>query len=315
MAPQLTCSACTGKFGPSIFVDINNLICRFCQLREGLSKDLNTANSKIEKLTEKLETLSEFVSLNVGVKDTSTVASPTASPSIEEETTATDARHSTQENFKLVRNNVRPKRKFIPVTSCQNRFQILSDKDDETEEVRLIGDSIVRDQITEFCGRAPRTRKRYCIPGAGIDDVIAAVDEVSSLASMNTTYVIHVGTNDIQRFRSEELLDKYRHMIRKYKEKSNKIIVSGILPRKKAGHRFFDMATSINRRLTNLCNVENIGFINTWDNFFYDSSLYLDDGLHLSQVGAARFGRLLNSAVKDFNSKNENVATRQSGPV
>ena len=145
-----------------------------------------------------------------------------------------------------------------------------------------------------------------------MQDVIDAVNEVTDQAPATTTYVIHVGTNDVQRYRSEELLDKYRQMIRAYKVKSSNVILSGIIPRRHAGQRFYSFASSINRRLGNLCSEENIGFVNTWDHFYYDASLFSSDGLHLSQIGSARFGRLLDDAVKDFRSKNGNVLAPQA---
>ena len=171
----------------------------------------------------------------------------------------------------------------------------------------------MRGQLTEFCGRAPRSRKRFCIPGGGVEDVIAAVDAVSSQAPENTTYLIHVGTNDLQRTKSEELLDKYRTMMRTYKEKSNKVIVSGIIPLRQAGSHFYAFVASLNRRLASLCSEENVGFVSTWDNFYYDSSLFSSDGLHLSPIGAARFGRLLDDAVRDYRTKNGNTLTRPAG--
>ena len=271
-----------------------------------MSEDLNAALTRIDSLTTKLETLQEFVSLNV----VPTPAPATSTPAPD----ATNVSDPTQEDFQVVRNNVRPRRRILPITKCQNRFKILSDTadDEDNGEVRIVGDSILRGQLTEFCARAPATRRRFCIPGGGVQDVISAVNEVVDQAPATTTYVIHVGTNDVQRIRSEELLDKYRQMIRTYKERSNKVILSGIIPRRQAGNRFYDIATSINRRLANLCNDENIGFVNTWDHFYYDSSLFSSDGLHLSQVGAARLGRLLDSAVRDFRTKNGNVLARQA---
>ena len=148
-----------------------------------------------------------------------------------------------------------------------------------------------------------------------MDDVTAAVNAVSSEAPANTTYVIHLGTNDVQRTRSEELLDKYRKMMRAYKEKSNKVIVSGVIPRSQASSRFYAFASSLNRRLANLCREENVGFVSTWDNFYHDSSLFSDDGLHLSPIGAARFGRLLDGAVRDYRAKNGQALTRSASTV
>ncbi|KAG0716267.1 hypothetical protein GWK47_010120 [Chionoecetes opilio] len=55
---------------------------------------------------------------------------------------------------------------------------------------------------------------------------------------------------------------------------------------------------------------ENVDFANFWDNFYEDpilvedSILFGDDGLHLSPVGHARLGRLLNDKVSSYRSKN-----------
>ena len=252
----------------------------------------------------KLETLQEFVSANVGVQQTTANSALDERPAAaSQEEDGADAVDPHQENFTIVRNGFRPKvRKIIPITECQNRFQILTndDAEAETEEIRLVGDSMIRGQLNEFCARAPKTRKRLCIPGGGVDDVTSAVEEVSKLAPACTTYIIHVGTNDVQRTRSEELMSKYKNMIKKYKDKKSRIIISGIVPRIGVKGRFYNIATSINRRLADLCKEEDVGFINTWDKFYYDNHLFSYDGVHLNQVGAARFGRLLDEAVKDF---------------
>ena len=289
-------------------------VCRICKIQASLTKEFNRkieslssenkqlreelkrANDKIDSLTNKSEAVVEFVTNNVvGTPPDSTEVTPTAAPV------------RTEPEFQIVRNNVRPRvRKIIP-TTCQNRFRILADRTEEEEEVRLVGDSLVRGQLTEFCARAPEKRKRFCIPGGGVDDVIASVDEVSNLAPANTTYVIHVGTNDIQHTRSEELMAKYKKLIQKFKVKSSNVVLSGIIPRVKANNQFFNFASSTNRRLSNLCSEEGIGFVDTWDHFYHDRSLFTPDGIHLNDVGSARFGRLLNEGVKDFQAKNGGV--------
>ena len=325
MVAQIKCTSCTGIFGPSIFENKDDRVCRFCYIRvamikerdrmdgkieslsstcvqlngkvESLSTELKKANDKVDFLTKKSESLQEFVTLNiVGTDETSTVA---------------PAR--TEHEFQVVRNNVRPKaRKVIP-TTCQNRFQILTDQtEEEEEEVRLVGDSLVRGQLVEFCARAPEKRKLFCIPGAGVEDVLASLDEVSNLAPANTTYVVHVGSNDVQNIRSEELMLKYKRLIQSFKDKSQNVILSGIIPRVKANQQFFNFASSTNRRLSNLCREEGIGFVDTWDHFYYDHSLFTRDGVHLNEVGAARFGRLLNDAVKEYTKNGRARAPRGS---
>lgn len=331
MAPQIKCRSCSGIFGPSTFKDRDTRICRFCEIieegkrerdqliqkieqgnseRDELRRELVAANGKIDSLSTELKTLREFTSANVGVAASTGEATPATTSTAVSPTNAPGSRDT--HVFRLVRNNVRPKiRRFMP-TTCQNRFQILTDtSDEEEEEVRLVGDSIVGGQLEEFCARAPNKRKRFCIRGGGVDDVIAAVDEVADQAPPNTMYVVHVGTNDVVRTRSEELIAKYKRLIQSFKEKSSRIIISGIIPRMGANHRFFNVASSTNRRLANLCNEEGIGFVDTWDDFYYDRTLFVKDGVHLNQVGSARFGRLLHEAVKEYRSKNGRACAQE----
>ena len=175
---------------------------------------------------------------------------------------------------------------------------------DVHEETRLVGDSIVRGQLEEFCGRVPSRRRRYCFPGASLKDITASIDDVTKDASTNTLYVIHAGTNDVQHTRSEELMEKYREMIQKYKTKSKNIIISGILPRINADTRFYNIAFSTNNRLKTLCQQENVEFIDMWNDFYNQHRLFQKDGLHLNSVGSARMGRLLNNKVCLLRPKN-----------
>lgn len=166
--------------------------------------------------------------------------------------------------------------------------------------VRLVGDSLVRGQLTEFCGRNTETRRRYCIPGAKLDDITSAVDAVTELAKEDTVYLIHAGTNDVQSTQTQALLSKYRQVIRRYKTKSPHVIVSGILPRISAYAGFNSKASNINTSLKEICDDEGVAFTNAWYHFLERPDLFWNDGLHLNEVGSARFGRLLDEAVKSF---------------
>ena len=130
-----------------------------------------------------------------------------------------------------------------------------------------------------------------------------ATEIVSQGAGPSSLYVLHVGTNDVQSLRTEDLLEKYRRVIRRYKVKSNHVIVSGILPRIKARTGFNDKAYTVNTELKELCTNEGVVFTSTWDKFYEQPRLFCNDGLHLNTVGSARLGRLLNEAVVNY-SKN-----------
>ena len=146
------------------------------------------------------------------------------------------------------------------------------------------------------------------MPGASLQDITAAIEDTTNDTTNNTLYVIHAGTNDVQRTRSEELMEKYREMIRKYKTKTSNLIISGILPRIDADTRFYNIAFSTNNRLKDLCQQENVEFLNMWDDFYNNHHLFQRDGLHLNPVGAARMGRLIHEKVCLFRSKNARAA-------
>ena len=83
--------------------------------------------------------------------------------------------------------------------------------------------------------------------GGRLGDISAACDEASSMADNKAVLIIYAGINDVINTRSEELLEKYRRMIQRYKCKSNKIILLGILPRINAPTAFYNRVFSTNK--------------------------------------------------------------------
>ncbi len=118
------------------------------------------------------------------------------------------------------------------------------------------------------------------MPGAGIDDVTEMMEKVSEEATAETLFVIHAGTNDVRKTRSQELLDKYRKLIQQYKAKSNNIMISGVLPRVASDDLFYSKAFSLNCRLHNLCKDHGVEFMDMWNDFYNRTGLYHTDGLH-----------------------------------
>ncbi len=143
------------------------------------------------------------------------------------------------------------------------------------------------------------------MPGAGIDDVTEMMEKVSEEATAETLFVIHAGTNDVHKTRSEELLDKYRKLIQQYKTKSNNIMISGVLPCVAADDLFYSKVFIRNSRLRNLCKDHGVEFVDMWNDFYNRTGLYHTDGLHLSAAGAAGFGRLLSEGVRSYWTKND----------
>ena len=69
---------------------------------------------------------------------------------------------STSNTFIPVRNGVQVKPKMIVPIETQNSFSPLADLVDEPEDSIVVEDSMILHQLEEFCGGAPKRRKRYC---------------------------------------------------------------------------------------------------------------------------------------------------------
>ena len=167
---------------------------------------------------------------------------------------------STSNTFIPVRNGFQVKPKMIVPIKTQNSFSPLADLVDEPEDSIIVGDSTIRHQLEEFCGRAPKRRKRYGYPGVKIDDIIKALEDITEKEKHDSLYIVHVGTNYGKNTNSEELLEKYKRLISTLKEKRSKFIVSGILPRIGAEKQFYNKAFSTNDSLKSLCSKENVEF-------------------------------------------------------
>ncbi|MPC48888.1 hypothetical protein E2C01_042674 [Portunus trituberculatus] len=71
--------------------------------------------------------------------------------------------------------------KSLPVITFSNRFKILEDTLLDEFEVRLVGDSMVRDQLPKFCSRSSNGRRKlFIFPGDGLEDITAVYDDVTS---------------------------------------------------------------------------------------------------------------------------------------
>ena len=329
----IQCDVCRLKYARNHYR--SSATCLLCVLQQrlaasernqdDLAKQHNDLARKHSDLTKEFDALKEFVASNVGCSTgdvmlyaTAAASAPAPANAAHDPTVSVPApdasrpvippppcRDSGTAAFTPVRNGRRPATKsFLPIQTF-NRFAVLAEEEEEPFETSLIGDSIVRGQLEEFCGRARATRKRLCMPGGRLDDITAVCDEATTGSANNTLFIIHAGTNDVLHTRSEELMEKYKRMIRTFKTKTNNIVISGILPRIQAPDRFYSKAFSTNNRLKQLCSQEDVDFINMWDDFYNQRDLFRKDGLHLSDVGSARFGRLISGKVSLFRPKNE----------
>ena len=317
------CIGCRGRFARQYF-SFSSETCRLCTTEKAM-KDCQDENKELKC---KVKILEDFVTSHIGVDasiiHTDVTAQISASPSYDAEAASAITPNTlpspptpeqvciSDQNFEVVTNGARVKSEMpiMPVMT-QNSFGPLADLMDEPEDSIIVGDSIIRHQLEEFCGRAPKQRKRYCFPGAKIDRITNSIEEIVNKEKSDSVYIVHVGTNDIKTTNSEELMERYKRLIMTLKAKRSKFIISGILPRIGAEGQFYNKAFSTNDRLKSFCSKENVEFINLWNHFYDQQILFNRDGIHLNPVGSARFGRLLNDALNAYRTKN----WEQRGPA
>ena len=110
-------------------------------------------------------------------------------------------------------------------------------------------------------------------------------------------FVYQIGTNNVVKDSSEEMYEKYKAMIRKIKDSRRRSVVCGLILRCDVGPLVLGRILGINTRLEKLCS-KDVMYVDVWDHFSNDRSLFSGDGLHLNRVGKARLGRVLDEGVK-----------------
>ena len=99
-----------------------------------------------------------------------------------------------------------------------------------SQEVLVLGDSRIKYLDETFCEADRVRRMTCCLPGVGVQDVVERYKWVVERTG-KALVVIDVGVNDVDRVRSEELVDRYRELLREIKDSGRRCIVSGVLPR------------------------------------------------------------------------------------
>ncbi len=193
-----------------------------------------------------------------------------------------------------------------------NIFQVLEDEVRDEPSLILVGDSLIRHQDEEFCKNGPKS-KHVCYPGRRIEDITEKVDDLVGNASEDTVFVYFAGTNNVLAGRSEEILRKYKALVNKLREGRRRSVICGLIARYDVNSLILSRMLGINTRLQDLCKREGVGFVDVWDHFNRDRSLYGKDGLHLGSVGKARLCRLLDDGVRK--ELERNILQTQVGKI
>lgn len=82
------------------------------------------------------------------------------------------------------------------------------------------------------------------------------------------------------RGRPEEILDEYRARIRERKDSLRNVVVERLLPRYDEGSIILSRMAGIFSKVESVCWTEKVDYIDLWDSFSGDRSLYGKYGLH-----------------------------------
>ena len=278
------------------------LTCKICKL----TSNMNKLKKENDELKERI-TILESKDSNLPLITKS--GSPTTLSNTNQEIPSTTVKNVP---YTIVKNGLKPQQtqEAKPIQTS-NKFKILENDDDDKSDIVLIGDSLVRHMDVEFCERKQKRRTRHCFPGAGISKVTKEIDNIFPKSSKSMA-VIQVGSNDVEKLNVGQFMDNYIKLIKKLKSKVQEVKIIGILPRRYAGKKFFENAPYLNRKIKDLCHIEKVGFVDFWENFFFQDHLYSRDGVHLNQVGNARLGRLIDEAVQSGNQFKINTSGNEN---
>ena len=163
----------------------------------------------------------------------------------------------------------------------------------------VVGDSIIRGQGAAFASNS-KAKKRTVkvVPGSKIDFIKKDIEKTQ--VNKDTCLVVNVGTNDVHDggiVSSTEIMQKYSSLIKTMKEKSDKCVINGILPRLRANPYSRNRVREINKSLNEVCNKEGVYFNDTWDKFACNKDFFKKDGVHLSRIGVDQMSKSINMAV------------------
>ena len=202
----------------------------------------------------------------------------------------------------------------VEAVSCSNSFSVLSDEvPQETGEADAISRpqgkkpfsqgktsvTIVGDSLCRHLGKVVRSKLsgNFYYPGAGIRKIVESLD---GLVDGNSAVCLVVGGNDINRRRSEELLEQYKLALEKVRRKGAPVVACGIPPRMGYSREWLSRAIAFNSRIEDYCRRNRIAYVDVWERFYGRKQLFARDGVHLSRVGVSVLSGLIDKVVGGF---------------
>jgi hypothetical protein len=164
----------------------------------------------------------------------------------------------------------------------------------------LVGDSMVRSVGSYFTKLSPSHKVGRWLTGAGLKRVTEAVSDLR--IEKASCPIVTAGGNDLflRKGRTgftKPIISLFGEMIGKVKEKSDKFIILGLIPRMHLGREAHSKAIAVNRRLAGLCRSKNVRFLDSWDAFKGQRALFNADGIHFNDAGAEKSSMLIDARL------------------
>ena len=180
-----------------------------------------------------------------------------------------------------------------------NRFSIL-----EQEETYLLGDSIVKGQEDYFANKNKRRRKVKSFSGCKTSKVIEEVKKLK-LPSRDSCVIAHVGSNDLYLSKnktgnSEPLVKDLECLVDTVKDKTNKGMIVGILPRCNVSYHALSKAIGVNERIRKYCHKKDVRFLDPWDEYVGKKYYFKTDGVHLNRAGTVKLEDILSRSCENM---------------
>ena len=317
-APRFCCRLCLRNFTKDIMILENHeyTLCLFCDLLHKVTSKADEINTALEIVQKEIGEIKrgERQEINAtGVENSQKESDVVCRvEALEEKMAGVESKIDDSGCFQIVKkgSKIRACAAYSGVVTS-NAFQVLEDEVMDEPSLILVGDSLVRHQDEEFCKKGPK-RKHFCYPGKKIEDITERVDDLVANSSEQTVFTYFVGTNNAKTGKSEEIVKKYKALINKLQESRRRSVICGLIPRYDVDSLTLSRMMGINARVQDLCKKEGVMFVDVWDHFNRDRSLFGKDGLHLSSVGKARLGRVLDESIrKEMESNRTKVQSNQ----
>ena len=150
-------------------------------------------------------------------------------------------------------------------------------------DILLVGDSLTRFQSENLTYATGKNVLGVCLPGAGIEYVS---NTLKNNQELHKGVIVQVGTNDIGKLNETDIKYKYIKLLNNMKNRRGGSILIGILPRGCPEEKSWNQdAKYINKWLEQECGNRGINFVDMWENYWGDWSMYTKDAVHQSRKG------------------------------